>query len=482
MTPLPEPVRRFLDAPAPGPMLGLLTGRRRLGKTTLLAGACQQRGGLLWEAAPLTSQPLLDDLAAALGRRRVGAPVPLPDWRAAVAQLFALGAEQPTPVVLDDAHHLIAAEPSLPALLAEALGAADAAADAPRPRVILCGSGLSTLRALTARGGALRGRARLRYAAEPADARVARTWLPAPDDLPLAARVHAILGGVRGHHTSLVADDLPETAEDFDRWVTTRVLHPSAALHQEVEALLADDPALAANLALHRSVLAAIATGAERTGAIAQRLAKPTANVAPLLQRLVEAGLVDREDDPLRAQRPSYVVADPLVRFHFAVLAPHRALLHAGAVASAWRDHLSEVFDARVRQPALAAGLRAWARRHAEAATLGGGGPYLGRGRAPGAADPPLDLVVARDTAGTGDDEATPPAEREVAALGRAILGTAAHAHLRSLEQARADLGRRAQAATLVVGCEDAEVDLRAEADRRGDVALVDLARLHHGT
>ena len=98
-----------------------------------------------------------------------------------------------------------------------------------------------------------------------------------------------------------------------------------------------------------------------------------------------------------------------------------------------------------------------------------------------------LDLVVARDApepAKTADPEQddVAPGQREVAALGRAVAGRAHAQALRELEGARADLGRRAQRATLVVVAEEHDDDLRREAAGRGDVALVDPERLLSGS
>lgn len=76
-----------------------------------------------------------------------------------------------------------------------------------------------------------------------------------------------MIGGVIGYYTDMVDHDLPEGAEDFDRWIGTRVLSPAATLHHEATTLLAEDPTLsAASPTVHHSILGAIANGSVTAG------------------------------------------------------------------------------------------------------------------------------------------------------------------------------------------------------------------------
>jgi hypothetical protein len=91
--------------------------------------------------------------------------------------------------------------------------------------------------------------------------------------------------------------------------------------------------------------------------------------------------------------------------------------------------------------------------------------------------DRQLDVVVAEDGGGGA------PADRSIRVIGEAKAGERlSERHLRRLERARAALGTRAaQARLLLFGAEVGD-DLRALADGRADVELVDLERLYGGS
>ena len=141
---------------------------------------------------------------------------------------------------------------------------------------------------------------------QPFDFRAAAQQLPRNSGLDLAARVYAVIGGVIGYATDMVDHDLPENADDFDRWVAARVLSPAATLHHEATTLLAEEPTLsAASPTIHHSILGAIANGAVTAGTIANRLRRSVSNLDPALKRLISAGFVIRHNDPIRSQRPT---------------------------------------------------------------------------------------------------------------------------------------------------------------------------------
>ncbi len=60
-------VEQFVDNPTLRPMLGLVYGRRRIGKSTLLVGLARDRGGFYYEATRVSGQVQLDRLGAQLG-------------------------------------------------------------------------------------------------------------------------------------------------------------------------------------------------------------------------------------------------------------------------------------------------------------------------------------------------------------------------------------------------------------------------------
>src|SRR5262245_16525421 len=87
----------FCEDPAPGATLGVVTGRRRQGKSFLLEAACEQTGGLYHQALEGTAADSLrlfgERFAAHTG---AAAPLAFASWPDAIDAVLALGAERPT--------------------------------------------------------------------------------------------------------------------------------------------------------------------------------------------------------------------------------------------------------------------------------------------------------------------------------------------------------------------------------------------------
>ena len=99
----------FAADPEPGATLGVVSGRRRQGKTFLLDSLAQAAGGFYFQAVESTEAESLHQLGAALGQY-TGAPAPLrfAGWPEAVDALLAVGANGPLPVVIDEFPYLVA--------------------------------------------------------------------------------------------------------------------------------------------------------------------------------------------------------------------------------------------------------------------------------------------------------------------------------------------------------------------------------------
>lgn len=470
-------VETFVDSNVDRPTLGLVYGRRRIGKSTLLEKLTRDRGGFYWEATRAESAVHLARLGAALGDHLAAGRLSFDTWEEAVARLLESAGGEPTPVVLDEFGYLMEADASVASVVAAALGPAGRRGNPGRARLILCGSAIALMRTLTAGEAPLRGRAGLELVMQPFSYRAAARRLGADAPLDLAVRVYAILGGVIGYYTDMVDDDLPRSLSDFDRWVAARVLSPAATLNHEATTLLAEDPTLsAASPMLHHSILGAIANGSVTAGSIANRLRRSVSNLDPALKRLISAGFVVRHEDPIRAQRPVYALADPFLQFHYAILEPYGSLLRDRDPSSSWSSRLSAVFGSRVCGPVFEEQARAWVRRHANPATLGGPADHVG----PSAVvvdgkEHELDVVVA-----TAADPTTPPSERTVVAIGEAKAGQMGTVRLRALERARAGLGVRAARARLFLFASAFDADLEGEAAGRADLELVGLHRLYY--
>jgi hypothetical protein len=467
----------FLDTPVTRPTLGLMYGRRRIGKSTALVERTEARGGFYFEATRVETSMQLDRLARALSEHlKLPGRLIFANWEEAIGALLTLGEDRPVPVVLDEVGHIIEADSSFESVLSSAFGPGARRGKRSQARLVLCGSAIAMMRALTAGEAPLRGRAGMELIVQADDFRVAAQRLDAACDRATTVRVFSVIGGVVGYATDMVGFDLPTSASDFDRWVAERVLAHGATLHSEATTLLAEDPTFAGRGSLlYNSLLGAIANGAVTAGTIADTLRKRVPNIAPALSRLVDAGFVVRLEDPIRRQRPAYALVDPFLQFHYAVLEPNGALLRDRVPLELWSTRLEQVFDSQVRGPVFEEMARTWVRRFADSAILGVGdhvGPSLvsveGTTRQ-------VDVIIASE----GDE----PSERTITAIGEAKSGEAlTTAHLHRLERIRAAMGERAAGSKLLLFGPSVDAPLLREAKRRDDVELIDFDRLYTGS
>jgi AAA+ ATPase superfamily predicted ATPase len=106
----------------PGAQLVIVYGRRRTGKTTLLARFVQDKPHLFWIADRFPASTLLGDFSRAIYRLEHPDMTPssdltYPDWEMAFRALGLLAQERRIAVVLDEFPYAVEAEPALPSLL-----------------------------------------------------------------------------------------------------------------------------------------------------------------------------------------------------------------------------------------------------------------------------------------------------------------------------------------------------------------------------
>jgi hypothetical protein len=231
-----QQLARFATSDRPGASLGVVTGRRRQGKTYLLDALCEATGGFLYaatEAFPRTEALRQLGQAVADFRGQAGA-VRYDDWSQAIDDLLAIGAETATPVVLDGFGYLVRAAPELPSVIQRALSPRRTQRRQSKARLLLCGSSVSFMGRLLTGAAPLRGRASLELVVSTFDFRLARRFWEITDPR-LAALTYFVVGGTPAYRGEVRPD---VTVEDFDSFVTEHVLNPASPLFREVRALL----------------------------------------------------------------------------------------------------------------------------------------------------------------------------------------------------------------------------------------------------
>jgi AAA+ ATPase superfamily predicted ATPase len=460
----------------PEATLGVVSGRRRQGKTYLLRSLAAATSGFFFEAAEATEAESLRMFGAALARQ-VGsaADFSFPGWEDALRYFVTLAGQAPVPLIIDEFPYLVKASPALPSLLRREIDSrGPSQGGGSRARILLCGSAMSVMGGLLAGNAPLRGRAGLEMVIRPFGYRdAARFW--GVSDPRLAAQLHAIVGGTPAYRRQFVRDDAPAGPDDFGDWVVRTVLNPDRPLLREARYLLAEETDIR-DPALYHSVLAAIAARNETWGGIANYIGRRASDIAHPLNVLEDAGLVAKEIDVFRAGRTRYRITEPLVTFYEAIMRPRWADLELGLGAEVWAD-AGPAFGSQVAGPHFEALCREFARAEGRRVF----GTPVGEVAAGIVADPENKTQIEIDVAVFGPAE--PGVARQVISLGEAKWGKVMGLrHVERLRRARALLtvkGYDTTATTLAcysgAGFEPA---LQAAA-RSGDVLLIGVDRLY---
>lgn len=464
------------------PRLGIVSGRRRQGKSFLLRRLCAQPvvRGMYLLAQEQTRQVSLRQFADALSAQ-LGVPGSLrfEDWdgalRFAIRQQAADGARL---LVLDEFPYLLRHSPELPSVIQSLY---DDAKDDPRDpgvRLILCGSALSIMTELLSGQHPLRGRAVLDLSLRPFNYRdAARYW--GITDPEVAFETHAVFGGTAGYR-DLVDEPPPDRAEGMTRWLGRHVFSPSRTLLTETEYLLREDPRIT-DRALYQSVLTAISTGAGTPSKIGAILGRPDRSLAHPLTVLESAGIIRRGGDVLRQRGTQWQLVDPIVRFNELVLAPRRSEFEERRGEAALRA-AEHTISAQIHGPHFEELCRQWTARFAADEALG---------RATG----PVGSAVISDQRGRTRHELDVVAldAGEIPGHKTARVALIGEAKSTSQPQTCADLARLdylrgllIEQGTMAGGAMIAlfsragfDAELRAAAAARRDVTLVDLRRLY---
>lgn len=344
----------------PGATLGVVSGRRRQGKSYLLQALATAMSGIYLPALELTESVSLRLFADELIRFS-GSPVPpFRDWLDAIPYLFRLIGDRAVPVVIDEFPFLVRASPEIPSIIQRELGPGGSGT-ASRARLLLCGSAMSVMGGLLSGQAPLRGRAGLELMVHPFSYRdAARFW--EISDPRLAVLLHSVVGGTPAYRRELLREDTPADLADFDSWVIRTVLNPQTPLFREARYLLAEETEIR-DPSLYHSVLAAVAEGNNTSGGIASYIGRKSNEVAHPLRVLEDCRLLIREPDLFRSGRARYRIAEPLIVFYQAIMSREWARLELGGAATVWAGaqarFLSQVtgphFEALCRDYAITA-------------------------------------------------------------------------------------------------------------------------------
>lgn len=303
--------------------LAVVWGRRRIGKTRLLLEWCSQCDGLYTVADQSAPEVQRAYLAQALAARFPGFDsASYPDWPSLLQRITHEARVQSWrgPLVFDEFPYLAAVSPELASQIQRWI---DREVRESQLVVALAGSSQRMMQGLVLdKAAPLYGRASELIEVGPLPAVYMGKGLKITNAVD-CVRTYAVWGGVPRYW------ELAEPfGNDLDQAIDRCVLDPLGPLHREPDRLLLEE--LPSAVAL-RPVLDVIGMGVHRMSEIAGRLGKPATSLTHTLARLVDLGLIYRQQ-PFGASEKSgkrslYKIADPFFRCWFRLVAPNRALL-----------------------------------------------------------------------------------------------------------------------------------------------------------
>lgn len=359
-----------------GATLGVVSGRRRQGKSYLLQALAERLGGLYFAATEATEAESLRLFTEALVRY-TGEPAEISfrDWNDAIRHLLRRFRGAPTPVVIDEFPFLSKVTASLPSILQRELGPGGSGTDS-MARLLLCGSAMSVMGRLLAGNAPLRGRAGLELVIHPFGYRDAAEFWGITDPR-LAVLVHSVVGGTPAYRNEFVQGDAPPT------WTisTTGWSVPSSTRRRRCSVRPGTCWPRSPTSGTRRCTTRCSPRSRPATttnGGIAGYIGRRSDEITHPLNVLEDCKLITREPDLFRYGRARYHSVEPLITFYEAIMRRRWSELESHRAESVWRA-LRSTFSSQVAGSHFEALCRRYA-FGADESTFGGPPAEVGAG------------------------------------------------------------------------------------------------------
>ena len=320
----------------PGSHFLMVSGRRRLGKTTLLVewARLTQQPTIYWVASRVSAAAFLRSCSPAIfvhphPDASIDPGFSYPSWEMAFGQLAELASQQRLIVILDEFPYATEVEPALPSILQNSW---DHALKQTQILLVLCGSHIGMMKKLQAHQAPLFGRISGQLQLKPLPFSATSAFLPAYS-LERRIAVYAILGGVPGYLERF--NDQDSLADNVRR----HLFRSTGMFRTEPQFLLQDELSQPHN---YLAVLLAIASGNHSQRDIVR--ATGLEHVTSYLSRLQELHFVRRdlpvtvpEKDRLKSRKGRYNLADAYMRFYYRFIHPNQHLIEQGLHDWLWQ-------------------------------------------------------------------------------------------------------------------------------------------------
>ena len=304
----------------------VLTGRRRVGKTALLAEFAAGKPGVYFLAYLDSAEALLRNLSAALWGAEHGLdaiPGSYESWLGLFQAVGRLAAELRFVLILDEYPYLAGANRRLASVIQKVW---DERLQHSRIFLVLCSSYMSVMeRDVLNRDAPLYGRRTAQLTLRPLAVGQTMAFLPACNTVELI-EVYAVTGGMPAY--------LAQLRPDRSMWANLchTAFDPSNILYNDGLTLLRDEMRDPRHYA---ATLRAIAGGHHTLSTIAREAGVERSSLPAYLATLQGAGYVERRVPigivrPRGRQRGTWHIADPYVRFWGRYILPYTGAIEKG--------------------------------------------------------------------------------------------------------------------------------------------------------
>ena len=302
----------------------VLYGRRRVGKTELLARFCENKRHLFFVADQVSEPALRANLSTVMNDAhfvpgQLGAVYNT--WEDLLTTLARQAQTERLVVVFDEFPYMVSAHPPLSSILQRMW---DQVFKNTRIMLVLCGSCIGRMEeAVLGYQAALYGRRTAQYLLEPLDFFGAQLFFKKfkPDD---RLRAYAVYGGTPAYLQTI------NTGQTLKTNILSGILERGSVLYDEVRFILKQELREPRN---YYAVLQAISAGNTRPNEI--KHSTSLESITPYLETLQQLHLVERfvpvsETQPHKSRRGLYRLKDNFLRFWFRYVLPYHSQLERG--------------------------------------------------------------------------------------------------------------------------------------------------------
>lgn len=319
--------------------LAVVLGRRRVGKSTMIAEALRRSGVKYMYFTCLRAQAV-DNLRMLVRELEEHFRLPRhvrenPDFKEILDEIFTLARDETFVLVLDEYPYLRKELPGCDSLLQMCL---DRFKHNSKLKIVLCGSYIGVMREMLQEAYPLYGRAKPTIHLKPMDYYDAAQFWPGFSNED-KIRLYAVTGGTP-FYCAFVNPTL-----SFKENVIDLALSPVGRLAEELENVVAME---IGRIVHANSILSALcAKPLKNQDLIAQSKLTPSV-MQYVSDRLIEIALVEKVapiNEPNNPKKTFYGIADPLAQFMYTFVRPNINQLRSGDLGAMWDELIARRFE-----------------------------------------------------------------------------------------------------------------------------------------